>query len=169
MKVHVYFMLVLLVIPVQASLLNPLSLFGVRPDIILVFLYIIGLLTGPVEGAVAGMGLGLLQDISSAAPLGFCGVTRGAFGLCAGMLGRQVLDIASPANIVFLSVFCLLEGIAVSIFMQTVYGSGPYVSGLFTGTLPRAIYTGLFGTLVLQFIKDRNFASKLLRRSLQKE
>ena len=169
MKPRVYLMLFLLAVPVQASLLNPLSLFGIRPDIILVLLYIIGLLTGPAEGALAGMALGLMQDISSAAPLGFVGVTRGLIGLCAGMLGRQVLDIASPANIMFLSAFCLLEGIVVSIFMQVFYGSGPYVSLFFTSTLPRAVYTGLFGTLVLQFIKDKNIASMLLRRSLQKE
>jgi len=169
MKPRVYIILFLLVIPVQASLLNPLSLFGIRPDIILVLLYVIGLLTGPVEGALAGMGLGLLQDISSASPLGFDALTRGLFGLSAGFLGQQVLDIASPANIIFLSAFCLLEGIVVSIFMQALYGSGPYLSMLFTSTLPRAVYTGLLGTVVLQFIQDKDLSSMLLRRSLQKE
>ncbi len=169
MKPRVYLILFLLVIPAQASLLNPLSLFSIRPDLILVILYVIGLLTGPAEGALAGMGLGLVQDISSAGLIGLSGVTRGLFGLGAGFLGQQVLDIASPTNIIFLSAFCLLEGIAVSIFMQAIYGSGPYVSMLFTATLPRAIYTGLFGTFMLQFIKDKNIASKLLRRSLQKE
>lgn len=169
MKPRVYIMLFLLVIPVQASLLNPLSLFGIRPDFILVLLYVIGLLTGPTEGALAGMGLGLLQDISSASPLGFGGLTRGLFGLSAGFLGQQVLDIASPANIIFLSAFCLLEGIVVSVFMQALYGSGPYISMFFTSTLPRAVYTGLLGTFMLQFIRDKDIPSMMLRRSLQKE
>ncbi len=169
MKPRVYLILFLLVIPAQASLLTPLSLFGIRPDLILVLLYIIGILTGPAEGALAGMGLGLVQDISSASLIGLGGITRGLFGLCVGFLGEQVLDIASPANIIFLSVFCLLEGIVVTIFLQAIYGSGPYLSVLFMGTLPRAVYTGLLGTFVLRFIKDMNVTPKLLRRSLQKE
>ncbi len=169
MKPRVYLILLLLMIPVQASLLSPLTLFGIQPDFILVFLYIVGLLTGPAEGALAGMGLGLVQDISSAAPLGFVGITRGLVGLGTGFLGQQVLDIASPANIVFLSAFCLLEGIIGMIFMQVFYGSGPYISLFFTNTVPRAVYTGLLGTFLLQFIKNKNLSTMLLRRSLQKE
>ncbi len=169
MKSRVYLMLFALAIPAQASLINPLSLFGIRPDLILAFLYIIGLLAGPAEGALAGMTLGLMQDISSAGLIGLNGITRGLFGLGAGFLGQQVLDIASPANFIFLSAFCLLEGIAVSIFLQAIYGSGPYVSALFMSTLPRAIYTGVLGMLMLRLIKDKNLASILLRRSLLKE
>ena len=71
---------------------------GIKPDLALVVLFIIGLLTGPAEAALAGMGIGLLQDIGSASLLGFSGFTRGLVGLGAGLLGTRVLDIASPAD-----------------------------------------------------------------------
>jgi rod shape-determining protein MreD len=169
MKLRVYLILFLLIIPVQASLFGPISLFDIRPDLPLALLYIIGLLAGPTEGALVGIGVGLVQDISSAGLLGLDGVTRGLFGLCAGLLGQRVLDIASPANIIFLSAFCLLEGVAVSIFIQAIYGSGPFLGMLFTRILPQAVYTGLLGTVMLRYIKDRDVTSMLLRRSLQKE
>jgi rod shape-determining protein MreD len=169
MKPRVYLIILLLVIPVQASLFGPFSIAGIKPDLPLALLYIIGLLAGPTEGALAGIGLGLLQDISSAGLLGLSGLTRGMIGFGAGFLGQRVLDIASPMNIVFLSAFCLLEGVAVSIFLQAIYGSVPFLSTLFARTLPQALYTGLLGTFLLRLIKGKDFTSMLLRRSLQKE
>ncbi len=169
MRPRVYFVILLLLVPLQASLFSVISLFGIKPDISLALLYVIGLLTGPTEGAMAGMGIGLVQGISSAGLIGLDGITGGLFGLCAGFLGRRVLDIASPTNFVFLSAFCLLEGIAVVIYVVTAYGSCPIFSLLFSRMLPQALYTGLMGTVMLQFIKNRNVTSALLRRSLQKE
>jgi hypothetical protein len=54
MKPRIYFIILLLIIPVQASLLSPLSLAGIKPDLALAVLYIIGLLTSPGEAALAG-------------------------------------------------------------------------------------------------------------------
>ncbi len=109
MKPRVYFAIALLVIPVQATLFTPLSIAGIKPDLPLVLIYIIGLLTGPAEAALAGIGMGLVQDIAGASLLGLTGFSRGLVGLAAGFLGRRVLDIASPSNIVFLSAFSLAE------------------------------------------------------------
>jgi rod shape-determining protein MreD len=169
MKLLVYLMVLLLVIPLQSSLFGPISLFGIKPDLPLALLYVIGLLAGPTEGALAGIGIGLLQDISSAGPLGLIGITRGMLGLGAGFLGQRVLDIANPANIIFLSAFCLVEGIALALYIETVYGNCPCLSLIFTRMLPQALYTGLLGTFMLRFIKEKNVTAMLLRRSLQKE
>lgn len=169
MKPRVYLMILLLIIPAQASLFSPFSLYGIKPDLSLALIYIIGLLTGPTEGALAGMGVGLVQDISSASLIGLGGFTSGLFGLCAGALGGRVLNIASPSNIIFLTVFCLMEGIVVSVFIQIFYGNVPFISTLFNLIVPQALYTGLLGTLMLRVLKDKNVTAMLLRRSLQKE
>ncbi len=169
MKPRVYLMILLLIIPAQASLFSPFSLYGIKPDLSLALIYIIGLLTGPTEGALAGMGVGLVQDISSAGLIGLGGFTSGLFGLCAGALGGRVLNIASPSNIIFLTVFCLMEGIVVSVFIQIFYGNVPFISVLFNLMVPQALYTGLLGTLMLRVLKDKNVTAMLLRRSLQKE
>jgi rod shape-determining protein MreD len=169
MKPRVYLMMLLLIIPAQASLFSPLSLAGIKPDLPLALIYIIGLLTGPTEASLAGMGIGLVQDIGSASLVGMNGFTRGLIGLGAGFLGRRVLDIASPSNVIFLAAFSLMEGIVISMFMQIFYGSVPFFSMFFTRMVPQALYTGLLGTLMLRFISNKNVATQLMRRSLQKE
>jgi rod shape-determining protein MreD len=169
MKPLVYFTILLLIIPVQAALLEPLSLGGVKPDLALALLYIIGLLTGPREAALAGMAIGLVQDIGSASFIGFSGLTRGLIGLSAGLLGRRVLDITSPSNSIFLAVFSLLEGIVTAILLQMFYGSVPFFSLMAGRLMPQALYTGVLGALLLRLLGNKSVMSALIRRTVQRE
>ena len=169
MKPRFYLLILLLIIPVQASLLAPLSVYGIRPDLALALLYLIGLLTGPKEAALAGMALGLLQDVSAASLIGLMGFTRGLVGLGAGLLGRRVLDITSPSTVLFLAGFCLVESLFISLLLQVFYGSVPFASMLFTRMIPQALYTGLLGYFLLQPLKKRNVVIALKRHVIQKE
>ncbi len=169
MKPRVYLGILLLIIPFQASLLNPFSLAGIKPDAGLALLYAIGLLTGPIEAALAGMAVGLVQDIGSAGIVGFAAFTRGLVGLFAGLLGQRVLDVSSPSNIIFLALFSIAEAVFIALFMEIFYGSVPFWSMLFTRMLPQAVYTGLLGYLILRLISGKKTIALLKRRPLQKE
>jgi len=169
MKPRIYLIILLLIIPIQASLFSPLSLAGIKPDLALAVIYIIGLLTGPGEAALAGIGIGLVQDIGSASFIGLNGFTRGLIGLFAGLFGKRVLDISSPSNFILLAAFSLAEGLFIALFMQVFYGSVPIFSMFFTSMLPQALYTGVLGILLLRFISKRNVLSALRRHALQKE
>jgi rod shape-determining protein MreD len=169
MKGLVYLAILLLIIPVQAALFDPLPLGGIKPDLALALIYVIGLLTGPVEASLAGMAMGLVQDIGSASPLGMNGLTRGLIGLGAGLLSRRVLDIASPMNVIFLMAFSLAEGFIIMLFMQTFFGDVPFFSLLLTVLLPQALVSGLLGIFLLRFMNRKSVMSMLMRRSLLKE
>jgi rod shape-determining protein MreD len=169
MKPWVYLVILLLIVPLQASLLNPLSIGGIKPDLALALLFIIGLITGPVEGAFAGMGIGLIQDIGSASLLGFTGLTRGMAGLLTGLLGKRVLDIDNPAIILFLVALSTAEGIFIALFLQTTYGAVPFFSLLAGRIMPQALYTGLFGLLVLHMMKKKKILAAIKRQDIQKE
>ncbi len=166
MKPRVYLMLFLLILPFQAGLLSPLSLAGIKPDLILALLYIIGLLTGPVEAALAGVCLGLLMDIGTASLLGLTGLTRGLVGFFAGLLGRKVLNITSPSNGLFLAAFSLIEGICIILFLQLFYGDLPFFSLVAGRVLPQAVYTGALGILLLRLTAGRNALPALKRRAV---
>ena len=169
MKPRWYLVLLLLLIPVQAGLFNPLAMGGIKPDLGLAVIYIIGLLTGPTEATLAGMGIGLILDIGSAGFIGFTGITRGLVGLFAGLLGTRVLDVGSPSNGIFLTAFSLLEGLCIALFLQVYSGSVPFFS-LFTARLiPQALYTGLLGVVLLHFISTRNIIPVLRRTGAPKE
>jgi rod shape-determining protein MreD len=169
MKPLVYFTILLFIIPVQAGLFEPLSLGGIKPDLALVLIYVIGLLTGPMEAVLAGMAIGLFQDIGSASFIGLSGLTRGLIGLSAGLLGRRVLDLTSPSNGIFLAAFSLLEGICIALFLQLVYGSVPFFSFLAGRAVPQALYTGALGAVLLQFMSGRNIMPLLRRRTVPRE
>lgn len=169
MKPLVYIGILLLIIPAQAALLDPLSLDGIKPDLALVLIYIIGLLTGPVEAALAGMAIGLIQDIGSANLIGLSGLMRGLVGLFAGLFGRRVLDLASPSNGIFLAAFSLLEGIVIALFLQLFYGSVPFLSLVGGRMLPQALYTGALGMVLLRFVSNKGVLEAVKRRAVQKE
>ncbi len=169
MKPRVYFAILLLIIPLQASLLDALSLGGVKPDLALVVLYIIGLLTSPAEAALAGIAIGLVQDIGSASLIGFSGMTRGLEGLVAGLLGSSVLDISSPVIVLFLAAFSIVEGLFITIFLQVIYGAVPFLAMMGSRVLPQALYTGILGFFLLQLISRKNVLPALMRRDFQKE
>jgi rod shape-determining protein MreD len=169
MKPRVYVILFLLIVPFQASLLDKFAIGGAKPDLALAALFVIGLLTGPVEAAIAGMGIGLLQDIASASLIGFSGLTRGLVGLGAGLLGKRFIDSSSPAVVPFLAVFSLAEGLLISSFLQVTDGAVPFFSMIAGRLLPQAIYTSLLGLLVLRLVSRKNVLPMLKRRDLQKE
>ncbi len=169
MKPRVYLAILVLIIPFQASLIEPMSLGGIKPDLALAVLYIIGLLTGPMEAALAGMAFGLVQDIGSASLIGFSGMIRGMEGLAAGLLGSRVRDFTSPIIVLFLAAFSLAEGILIALFLQVTYGDVPFLSMLGGRILPQALYTSILGLLLLQLIGKKNILPLLMRRDFQKE
>jgi rod shape-determining protein MreD len=169
MKPRVYLIILLLLTPLQASLFGPLALSGITPDLGLAVLYCIGLLSGPVEGAFAGIAIGLMQDIGSASLFGFSGLTRGIVGLAVGFLSRHVLDIQSPSNIIFLVVLSIAEALLAAVFLDITYGMVP-IAGLFVSRMvPRALTTALAGYVILRLVTGRQVLSWVLRRELQKE
>lgn len=169
MKLPVYGLLLLLLIPFQASLLAPFARFGLAPDLGLAVLYTIGLLTGPVEAALAGIAVGLLRDVASASPFGFSGLSLGIAGLGAGLLGKRVLDVQSPSNMLFLAVFSIAEALFTALFLEATYGSVPLLSLFFRRMVPRAAVTAAAGYWLLRLAARRNVLMLITRRDLQRE
>jgi rod shape-determining protein MreD len=169
MKPVVYLIILLLLVPVQASLFAPLTRIGLRPDLGLAVLYAISLITGPVEGALAGIAIGLVLDFSSASFIGLSGLSLGILGLFAGLLGKRVLDISSPSNIVFLAGFSIAQSLMVIVFLETAYGSVPVWSLIFRRMLPGAAATAVAGYFLLRFATRRDVLRLVLRRELRKE
>lgn len=169
MNLYAYLTVFLLLTPLQASLLAPLSRFGLVPDVGLAIVAVIGLLSGPIEGALAGIALGLYQDISSASLIGLSGLSRGIIGLAAGYLGQRVLDVRGPSTAVFFFLFSLLDSVLNAFYLEMTYGSFPILRQFFSRMLPRAFVTALAGYWLLQFVMRRNVLELIRRRELQKE
>ncbi len=169
MKPAAYIGILLLLLPLQASLLAPLSRIGLAPDLGMAVLFVIGLLTTPVEAAFAGIAIGLLQDAGSASLLGLSGLTLGIVGLVTGLLGQRMLDIQSSSNVVFLAVFSLTGSLLTVLFLDVLYGGFPVLGPFFVRMVPRAAATAFTGLLILRFSTRRSVLPMIRRRELQKE
>src|SRR5207249_1345312 len=118
MKVLGYAWLILLLVPLQVVLVDRISLFGIRPDLPLVAVCLIGLYHGEIDALLAGIAIGFAQDL-------FCGgvhwgnlCLKPMLGLIAGLASRNVLNLRTGL------LFCLLLLSARLWYLQVV--KGPY-------------------------------------------
>lgn len=168
MKPRVYLWIALLLLPIQATLMEIVSVQGVKPDIGLVVVFLIGMLTSPLEGALAGIGIGLMQDIGSAGIVGLGAMLRGGVGLASGILGSKVFDLWNPAVVIFLCLFSIVEGISIAFFLNIIYGPAPLWQ-LIAELVPRALYTTLAGYFMLRIVSRRSVLQAIRRRWIEKD
>jgi hypothetical protein len=93
MKFLFYFVLVLLLVPMQTTLLPHLTVWNIKPDLGLVVAALIGLFAGELEGLLVGLTIGWVLNLFSAGELWLSLLTNGGIGLLAGFLGRQVSQV----------------------------------------------------------------------------
>ena len=97
MKFLLYLILVLLLVPLQTTLLPHLSVWNIKPDLGLVAAAFVGLFAGEMEGLLVGLAIGWVLNLFSAGDLWFSLLTNGGVGLLAGFLGRQVSHVTSTS------------------------------------------------------------------------
>jgi rod shape-determining protein MreD len=89
-----YAVLVSVALVLQTTWLTHLSVGGAVADPLLLVVMVVGLLHGPEEGALAGAGVGLLQDIMTGVPLGLGMLGDLCTGFAAG-IGQRTLYLES--------------------------------------------------------------------------
>jgi hypothetical protein len=95
MKVLFYLMLVLMLVPLQTTLLPHVSVWNIKPDLGLVSAALVGVFAGELEGLLVGLTIGWVLSLFSAGELWVSLLTNGGVGLLTGFLGRQVSQVTS--------------------------------------------------------------------------
>ncbi len=109
MKFLLYSGLVLLLVPVQTTLLPHVAVWGIKPDLGLVVAAVVGLVAGELEGLLVGLAIGWVLNLYSAGDLWLSLVTTAGAGLFAGLLGRQVAQ-ATPTILAIGLLFLSMAG-----------------------------------------------------------
>jgi|SRR3990170_9111416 len=133
----------LLIIPFQSSLVNSISLWGVKPDIIFIFVYAIGLTYNEEKAMLMGAGLGLAADIFSGGPLGMNFLSKAATGFAAGALGRRILNMRLRLQILVIFFVTMLE-VMLQITLLSVFSKGIMFSVGIKVIFLQALYNSLF-------------------------
>ena len=95
MKLLFYLILVLLLVPLQTTLLPHVSVWNIKPDLGLVSAALVGIFAGELEGLLVGLTIGWVLSLFSAGELWVSLLTNGGVGLLTGFLGRQVSQVTS--------------------------------------------------------------------------
>ncbi len=116
--------------------------FGLRPDLVLLFVLASGMRRGETAGALWGIALGFVEDTFSAGLPGVNLLTKGLLGFAAGSLSDQ-LDCDNPNTQAIVAALATLIQGAVQLALLEVFSAGRGVLAPFLGTIaPAAALNG---------------------------
>lgn len=156
MRIILFIAMLIFLVPFQGSSVNP-SIFGIKPDFVLIAVYLYGTFNDSVKGGITGAYLGFSMDIASAGPVYFNVFSKAFTGYAAGVISRW---IQNPGG--------LLHGIIIFI-ISILQGSGMLIAFSFLGTahipgdiiyiiIPQAVLDGIAGSIIyfiIIYIKER--------------
>ena len=144
MKFLFYLILLLLLVPLQTTLLPHLSVWNIKPDLGLVAAALVGLFAGELEGLLVGLAIGWVLSLFSAGELWVSLLTNGGVGLLAGFLGRQVSQVTSLSLGVGLLLVSLASGLVAAMSFKALDMSQMWwmVESI---VFPQACFDGVMG------------------------
>lgn len=160
MKFLLYLVLVLLLVPLQTTLLPHLSVWNIKPDLGLVAAAFVGLFAGEMEGLLVGLAIGWILSLFSAGELWLSLLTNGGIGLLAGFLGRQVSQVTSISLGVGLLLVSLASGLlAVANFKNLDLSQMWWMAESIV--LPQACFDGAVGAGLYWLLSQRFDVARL--------
>ncbi|MFQ5990846.1 MAG: hypothetical protein ACE5NA_00280 [Nitrospiraceae bacterium] len=155
MKQALFAGLVLGLVPIQSTVLQHASIGGIRPDLCLIAVCLVGFLTGELSGMMLGLALGFVQELFSAGELWLSMVTKGMVGFLAGVVSRYL------ANATYAAVFATMMGMSLYsglVFLVAERGSAGWLEMFSTVrfiVLPQAAFDAALGVGVYWLVADR--------------
>jgi len=138
----------------QATLVQHLSIAGIRPDLPLVVVVLLGAARGGVPGTVAGFAIGLAQDLTNPAFLGLNALTKSLVGWAAGSLRGQLNTGSLPLHAATLFAAVMAHDL-VYWTLFTRLALADLFASLATRSLPTAVYTAAVGMWILAALGSR--------------
>ena len=148
MKTGLFVGFILLLVPLQTTVLGSISPFGIRPDLCLIAACLIGFLTGQVQGLIMGFFLGFVQDLFSASDLWLNTITKSGVGFFAGLIARNLANAASHSAFLVVAVFSVFSGVVFMVSSRVGMDIGDVLLGFPSILLPQALFDGLVAIAV---------------------
>jgi rod shape-determining protein MreD len=146
MRYLIYALVLLVALVLQTSLIDLVSIKGIRPDFLLIALTYLGLSEGRSKTTVFGFLAGILEDSLGAGLLGISALAKSVAGFIAGsVLGNRSIHHAYELALMA-GILGLLNNMLV--YLITFIGKPHFWQGLLRQTVPSALYT-LVGALIV--------------------
>lgn len=145
MRLGIAIGLLLVLVPLQVTLLDRVSLAGIRPDLCLIAGGVIGFWFGPTNGVLTGLMLGFGQDLFSAGELWVNMGVKGTVGFFSGILARNLANTGAGSIFLPMVGFSLFSGIIGLVSSRAGLLIPEFLAGLPSIILPQALLDGLVG------------------------
>ncbi|HET9575823.1 MAG TPA: hypothetical protein VFP04_05455 [Nitrospira sp.] len=160
MKFLLYSGLVLLLVPVQTTLLPHVAVWGIKPDLGLVVAAVVGLVAGELEGLLVGLAIGWVLNLYSAGDLWLSLVTTAGAGLFAGLLGRQVAQVTPTILAIGLLFLSMAGGLVAVLSMKNATLSDTWWM-VQSVVVPQACFDAVLGAGLLWVLGQRFMLQRL--------
>ncbi len=139
-------------VPVQSTVLDHLSVAGVRPDLCLIAVSLIGFFCGVTDGVLMGALLGFEQDLFSAGEAWVNVVTKAAIGLSGGLVARYVAHVTPVTVAPMMLGLSVCSGLA---FLFAGAGGPGAVTAVQSILAPQAFLDGVIGVAAFWVLAER--------------
>jgi rod shape-determining protein MreD len=149
MKILLKGAIIVVALLIQLTLINSITILGLKPDLIMVVVVVFSLLKGAKEGTVSGFASGLLQDIFSAGLLGINALAKTVIGFTCGILKEKIFH----EHILFLIplitfIASLMQSILMFLLLHAFGIEYNLAWGLKQVALPEALYSSLLSPFI---------------------
>ena len=141
--------LFILVYILQTTIVPVITVFGVRPDLLIVTLFFLAIRKGGCPTVFAGFILGLAQDFYSPQILGQNALAKSVVGYFAGIFNERLMRLDPFTQLALLFITFILHD-AIYFTVEAVQTGAPLQTigtGIVTATLARAVYSLLFALI----------------------
>jgi hypothetical protein len=160
MKFLFYLILVLLLVPLQTTLLEHVTVWNIKPDMGLVTAALVGVFAGELEGLLVGLAIGWILNLFSAGELWLSLLTSGGTGVLAGFLGRQVSQMTALSVGAGLLLVSLVSGMFAAINFPHLDVSQIWWM-IESIVFPQACFDGVVGAALYWLLSQRFDVARL--------
>ena len=149
MKILLKGAIIVVALLIQLTLINSITILGLKPDLIMVVVVVFSLLRGEKEGTISGFASGLLQDIFSTGLLGINALAKTVIGFTCGILKEKIFHehiLFLIPVITFIASF--MQSILIFLLLRAFGLEYGLAWSLKQIALPEALYSSLLSPFV---------------------
>lgn len=149
MKILLKGAIIVVALVIQLTLINSVTILGLKPDLIMVVVVVFSLRKGEKEGTISGFASGLLQDIFSTGLLGINALAKTVIGFTCGILKEKIFHehiLFIIPVITFIASF--MQSILIFLLLRAFGIEYNLAWSLKKIALPEALYSSLLSPLI---------------------
>jgi rod shape-determining protein MreD len=141
--------IIVITLVIQLTLMNSVTILGLKPDLMMVVVVVFSLMKGEKEGTISGFASGLLQDIFSTSLLGINALAKTVIGFICGILKEKIFHehiLFMIPVITFIASF--IQSIIISLLLRAFGIEYNLAWSLKQIALPEALYSSLLSPFI---------------------